>query len=207
MTGRMNAVPSAIGKRCVLSDGLSLGSPSVRSNAACSVSMAPPIKSTGESVSVGDWPALRVPVTTISSNSVSCDRTAVGAPSAVAVAAMVTSQCLEAGLMLIVSPPLIKWREHTPQASRESNRASLAGHIWTRTQKACNDEPARLRSRIVAKRQPPGRVGRMSRLLLPAVERWNYVGVADSARSFICGAPACFAQYAQQKNSPAASMP
>ena len=44
-------------------------------------------------------------------------------------------------------------------------------------------------------------------VLLPAVERWNYVGVADSARSFICGAPACFAQYAQQKNSPWASMP
>ena len=27
-----------------------------------------------------------------------------------------------------------------------------------------------------------------------AVKRWSYVGVADSARSFICGAPACLAR-------------
>ena len=105
MTGRMKAVPSAIGKRCVFSDGVTFGRPSVRSNAAWSESSSPESTSTGDSVSVGDWPPLRVPVTTISSNSASCARTAVGAPSAVAVAAMVISQCLEAGLKLMMNPP------------------------------------------------------------------------------------------------------
>jgi hypothetical protein len=67
----MNDVPSAIGKRCVLSEGVIFGKPSVRSKVACSESSCPDSRSTGESVSVGDWPPLRVPVTTISSNSVS----------------------------------------------------------------------------------------------------------------------------------------
>ena len=49
--------------------------------------------------------------------------------------------------------------------------------------------------------------GAQTSLRRPATFSCHYLGVADSARSFICGAPACFAQYAQQKNSPSASMP
>ena len=67
LTGRISAVPSAIGKRCVFNDGAMRVSDSVRSNDAWFCTVLPDRTSTGDSVSVGDKPRLRVPVVTISS--------------------------------------------------------------------------------------------------------------------------------------------
>ena len=109
VTGRTKAVPSAIGKRWVFSDGAIWVRDSVRLKEACRLRDSLLMTSIGDSVSVGDRPSLRVPVTTTSSRPADdCWATARGTANAGTRAAMEVASrvflkcCMGSHLLLVI---------------------------------------------------------------------------------------------------------